>query len=761
MSQPETTFEPCDRRIAAALGALAFIVYLLSASLNFHSIDEIAIFSVSRSLAARGSFDGDILFWTQPALGFGSIVADGSDGHTYVVKDAAPAILATPLVWSASRLAISPIHAALLLNPLITALTVSLIHYVIHQWGYGRITAIVGALTLAFASMAWPYAETLFTQPLAALGLLIVLYAVTIARERQRWQAALIGGMGLGLAGLSAVPTWVSLPFYLLYLLPWDALRARDWRLAVTRAVPLVGGFAVGATIFVLLQALYNMLRFGSPLQTGYQQVGASSISPVYLATGFLGSLISTPRGIIWYAPFVLLIPFGLWIGLRTSQRGRMLLAAAQVAIIFILYSSYATWWAGLSWGPRFFTAIMPALTLLTIPAFDGLLHSRLSWKHILAAALWLVSFVTQFLAATFDYLDSETLIARSLLKMTPPSFMEWKLLLSDPMLLPIPRQIAAAQMGKWDVWWVQGGRVDAIRLGVGCMVAPLIVTMIWQAQRGKSSRLATALPVGLAMLFAVLMLFRAPAAAYESAGLEPVIETITERAQSGDAVLSLLPSSYLGWLEHYDSRLPDTGVVFEAPLSERSADMLEALTARHDCAWLVSEETTGANPDNGVEVWLAEHGYIGTEVWIEGFRIVPYTFAHDAPAQAYHQRFADQIELGSASVQVHDERWINVALRWKPLQPITVNYSVFVHLIDANGSLVGQHDGQPAAGYLPTSSWQSGMMIEDRHSILLPAELPPGDYTLVVGLYDPNTGERLRDASGADAFTLQVIRLE
>src|SRR5690349_702261 len=82
----KTNFEAQDKAIAAALSLLALTIYLFTASLAFHSIDEIAVFSVSRSIVSRGSFDGDILFWTRPALGTGSIVADGDDGHTYVVK---------------------------------------------------------------------------------------------------------------------------------------------------------------------------------------------------------------------------------------------------------------------------------------------------------------------------------------------------------------------------------------------------------------------------------------------------------------------------------------------------------------------------------------------------------------------------------------------------------------------------------------------------------------------------------------------------
>ena len=57
---------------------------------------------------------------------------------------------------------------------------------------------------------------------------------------------------------------------------------------------------------------------------------------------------------------------------------------------------------------------------------------------------------------------------------------------------------------------------------------------------------------------------------------------------------------------------------------------------------------------------------------------------------------------------------------------------------------LQGQHDSPPVDGSFPTDQWPTSLIIRDRHILTLDAAAPPAAYNLIVGLYDPNTGERL-----------------
>jgi hypothetical protein len=104
------------------------------------------------------------------------------------------------------------------------------------------------------------------------------------------------------------------------------------------------------------------------------------------------------------------------------------------------------------------------------------------------------------------------------------------------------------------------------------------------------------------------------------------------------------------------------------------------------------------------------------------------------------------------------------VTLYWRAGTETDTGYWVFLHLVDGSGRIVAQHDSPPAGGALPTNIWSKGEIIADRHEIALPPDLAPGSYLLQVGLYRPDSFERLPATSAlptADrALALTTITL-
>ena len=101
------------------------------------------------------------------------------------------------------------------------------------------------------------------------------------------------------------------------------------------------------------------------------------------------------------------------------------------------------------------------------------------------------------------------------------------------------------------------------------------------------------------------------------------------------------------------------------------------------------------------------------------------------------------------------------LTLYWQGRGDMREVYSVFVHLVDAAGNVVAQHDGIPAKGKEPTTAWAAGEYITDPVEVPLSAELPPGEYSVVVGVYLPATGARLPITTGGDSFKLGVVSVE
>ncbi|GIK73631.1 MAG: hypothetical protein BroJett021_26190 [Chloroflexota bacterium] len=115
-------------------------------------------------------------------------------------------------------------------------------------------------------------------------------------------------------------------------------------------------------------------------------------------------------------------------------------------------------------------------------------------------------------------------------------------------------------------------------------------------------------------------------------------------------------------------------------------------------------------------------------------------------PMTAASFKVGDGIALAGYDAQtatLEAGRMLYVQLYWDVAAAPTQDWTVFVHLLKADGELVAGVDNRPGAGSLPTIRWQSGWRILDEYQILLPPDLPAGDYRLSIGLYTTD-GARL-----------------
>jgi hypothetical protein len=97
----------------------------------------------------------------------------------------------------------------------------------------------------------------------------------------------------------------------------------------------------------------------------------------------------------------------------------------------------------------------------------------------------------------------------------------------------------------------------------------------------------------------------------------------------------------------------------------------------------------------------------------------------------------------------------LEVELFWQALKPFDRDYSVFVHLLDSEGRKWAQRDQPPLNGEKPTSSWMPGELIRDRYILDLPSDLPSGPFSLAIGIYRWDTGERLKVRGREDGQAL------
>ncbi|MGD8488660.1 MAG: glycosyltransferase family 39 protein [Anaerolineae bacterium] len=93
---------------------------------------------------------------------------------------------------------------------------------------------------------------------------------------------------------------------------------------------------------------------------------------------------------------------------------------------------------------------------------------------------------------------------------------------------------------------------------------------------------------------------------------------------------------------------------------------------------------------------------------------------------------------------ELHPGDVLHLRLVWRPQQALAQDYKVFVHLAAEDGQPVAQWDGLPCFNLGRTSRWAVGQEVTDHVLVPLPAGTPAGIYSLLVGLYDGASGERL-----------------
>ncbi len=113
---------------------------------------------------------------------------------------------------------------------------------------------------------------------------------------------------------------------------------------------------------------------------------------------------------------------------------------------------------------------------------------------------------------------------------------------------------------------------------------------------------------------------------------------------------------------------------------------------------------------------------------------------------------FANQITLVGYAIEEPG----TIDLVWQTAVAIPTSYHVFVHYVNDDGEIVAQSDGEPAGWTRPFTGWLPGEYVVDRHTIALPDSAANGSLVIRVGLYNPDTRERLL-VNGEEFLQIEV----
>lgn len=238
--------------------------------------------------------------------------------------------------------------------------------------------------------------------------------------------------------------------------------------------------------------------------------------------------------------------------------------------------------------------------------------------------------------------------------------------------------------------------------------------------------------------------------------------------AHKDDAVILNAPGQREVFEYYYKGPLPVYGMPEQRPLDQAAtAAKLEEVAALHPHLYGLFWATDESDPQHVVEGWLNTHAYKAVDSWKGDVRFLIYATQQSTdawPRQPSGALLGDEIRLleyALSDPDITSGEVLQLQLVWQAERQPNADYTVFVQLLDQRNQVVAQRDARPVSGARLSSSWLPGDQVVDNHGILILPGTAPGDYRLITGLYDSQTGQRLAGdyADYIDLGTVRVMR--
>ena len=245
---------------------------------------------------------------------------------------------------------------------------------------------LVLVLAYGLGTTAFPYSISFYGhQSGAVLTFAAFFLAFRVKSGQAPWWHLWVTGALLGYAVLTEYPTGLIAAIVCLYAV----LGLRNWK----AALPIV----LAALLSILVWMAYNQVRFGTPLELGYQyhatftehnQAGWAGLAG--LRWQALWDIMFSPnKGLFFRSPFLLLALPGTII-LWQDKRYRLELTCSILIIVgYALYAaSFYDWGGGHTAGPRYLVAMLPFMIFPTAPFLES---RRWRWLALLLAGVSII----------------------------------------------------------------------------------------------------------------------------------------------------------------------------------------------------------------------------------------------------------------------------------------------------------------------------------------------------------------------------------
>ena len=288
-------------------------------------------------------------------------------------------------------------------------------------------------------------------------------------------------------------------------------------------------------------------------------------------------------------------------------------------------------------------------------------------------------------------------------------------------------------------------------------------IRILWQSDMQIHKYLAIGLGAGWLSLSALSLNHYLTVTVYEKAPDWPSLANYLDRLVSpNDLVIQTSADAGFGY--YYASSATDIALPAnpQQPESEIHA-LLEQLSADHDSLWIVARSFPDW-PNNGiVEAWANDRMQRIRTLNVNGLPVQefrPWQIDEADLPDASLANFAGILILRDFTIEASPDPDGNLTLvvTWQTDEANQSPIKIFVHLVSDNnadaGPIWAQDDQEPLAERMDPLTWEPELLFRDVYQLDL-SELPEGSYDIRLGIYNPETGDRLLTAEGEDYFDL------
>jgi len=720
--------------------------------------------------------------------------------------------LSLPLYWLAHQIPnVGFVHMVWLLNSFLMAIACGMLFWLALQLRYSESVAFVAAVVMGIGTIVLPYSRTLFRDPLAMLFLTMMLFWLKYGRARgyfinwRGWLGMILAGVFLLILLQTKRSAIVALPMIAIFFLPnIQRIASHKWWKRSTDALLFLIIVSIPTLVFV--DAIFE--PFANFIHPFLRRIDGGALTDSYSAQTSLYGYLFSIGGSIWgTSPIVLLAIPGLWLWYQQGKR-RIVWAVVIGVIGYAAGHAFITreyWFGGLSWPPRFLIPTIPLLMIGLLPVLDRLLtRKRDYWLKISFAVLLVYSLWIQFNAIAIEWSHYTTLIPEE-----SGGAIEWIGGLSQVEYLRWVVQPALWDDIGFDFIWTRTNQLSWIVSYI--VLGSLSLGSVFWFWKKQKPRLMILAPTILWIVLPILTIFNLQSIYYKdpvywsnSSALHDVLDTLQQESRPND-ILILPDNTYERFiLNHNDLSTvrPITLALFqpgENPsdvqsaevtsvhpvdlLQEPSIRILDHAASKRERLWVLANNgpfiSWAVRP---VEQYLARFYYpirdvpLATSdptVRLIEFATIPAPNAYGfvAPQHQSNLRYEENISLSGYELPRGDTYTagdiVPLSLYWQTDSPLDQDFVVAWFI--ANEGLIHQaQDTQPAFGFMPTTSWQTGVPIWDNRAVTLPDNIPPGEYNIWVVLYRftesgeierlPVVGEQTIDGTvGILPTTLQI----